>query len=77
MYYGFAYLRLHVYDELMVVGGNDDCKPHEWKKLCSKELGIKTSRITKPAKVVLNVLRKKGRLFFLVFFICFIKSVIC
>ncbi|KAI3730785.1 hypothetical protein L1987_61962 [Smallanthus sonchifolius] len=42
------------------VGGNDDCKPHEWKKLCSKELGIKTSRITKPAKVVLNVLRKKG-----------------
>lgn len=44
----------------MIVGGNDDYKPHEWKKLCSKELGIKTSRITKPAKVVLNVLRKKG-----------------
>ncbi|GKA64186.1 poly A polymerase, head domain-containing protein [Tanacetum coccineum] len=40
--------------------GNDDCKPHEWKKLCSKELGIRTSRITKPAKTVLNVLRKKG-----------------
>ncbi|KAI3672359.1 hypothetical protein L6452_38443 [Arctium lappa] len=41
-------------------GGNDDCKPHQWKKLCSKELGIKTSKITKPAKFVLNVLRKKG-----------------
>ncbi|PWA41117.1 Poly A polymerase, head domain-containing protein [Artemisia annua] len=43
-----------------VKGGNDDCNPHEWKKLCSKELGIRTSRITKPAKTVLNVLRKKG-----------------
>ncbi|KAI3780118.1 hypothetical protein L2E82_10032 [Cichorium intybus] len=43
-----------------VGGRNDDYKPHEWKKLCSKELGIKTSRITKPAKFVLNVLRKKG-----------------
>lgn len=43
-----------------VKGGDDDCKPHEWKKLCSKELGIRTSRITKPAKIVLNVLRKKG-----------------
>ncbi|CAH1419245.1 unnamed protein product [Lactuca virosa] len=40
--------------------GNDESKPHEWKKLCSKELGVKTSRITKPAKFVLNVLRKKG-----------------
>ncbi|XP_024962396.1 uncharacterized protein LOC112502658 isoform X1 [Cynara cardunculus var. scolymus] len=43
-----------------VKGGNDDCKPHQWKKSCSKELGIKTSKITKPAKFVLNVLRKKG-----------------
>ncbi|KAJ0537527.1 hypothetical protein HanHA300_Chr08g0264421 [Helianthus annuus] len=49
-----------------VNGGNDDCKPEEWKKLCSKELGIRTSRIAKPAKVVLNVLRKKG-LFFIGF----------
>ncbi|XP_023733521.2 uncharacterized protein LOC111881359 isoform X2 [Lactuca sativa] len=40
--------------------GNDESKPHEWKKLCSKELGVKTSRIIKPAKFVLNVLRKKG-----------------
>lgn len=43
-----------------VGGATDICKPQEWKKLCSKELGIKTSRITKPAKFVLNVLREKG-----------------
>lgn len=47
----------------MIVGGNDDCKPHEWKKLSSKELGITTSRITKPAKFVLNQLKEKGVFF--------------
>lgn len=57
----------------MIVGrGNDESKPHEWKKLCSKELGVKTSRITKPAKFVLNVLRKKGMLCFLFLFASFV-----
>ncbi|KAK3018158.1 hypothetical protein RJ639_003828, partial [Escallonia herrerae] len=40
--------------------GDDDFKPHEWKKLSSKELGIRTSKITKPTRLVLNVLKKKG-----------------
>ncbi|KAK3018252.1 hypothetical protein RJ639_004487, partial [Escallonia herrerae] len=42
------------------VKGDDDFKPHEWKKLSSKELGIRTSKITKPTRLVLNVLKKKG-----------------
>ncbi|XP_078433381.1 uncharacterized protein LOC144704733 [Wolffia australiana] len=32
----------------------------EWRKLSSKELGIKTSMITKATKSVMSVLRKKG-----------------
>ncbi|KAK2970596.1 hypothetical protein RJ640_011785 [Escallonia rubra] len=40
--------------------GDDDFKPHEWKKLSSKELGIRTSKITKPTRLVLNVLKKNG-----------------
>lgn len=43
-----------------VVKDNDECKPREWKKLSSKDLGIRTSKITKPARLVLNVLRKNG-----------------
>ena len=37
-----------------------DCS--EWRKLSSKELGIKSSMITKATKSVLNALRKKGSL---------------
>lgn len=32
----------------------------DWKKLSSKELGIRTSMIAKPTRTVLNALRKKG-----------------
>ncbi|KAA8532215.1 hypothetical protein F0562_032260 [Nyssa sinensis] len=41
---------------------NGDCKvPHpQWKKLDSKDLGIRTSMIAKPTRLVLNGLRKKG-----------------
>lgn len=39
---------------------NGDYKPSEWKKLRSKDLGIRTSQITKPTKLVLNELKKKG-----------------
>lgn len=38
---------------------DEACRP-EWKKLNSKELGISTSMIAKPTKIVLNGLRKKG-----------------
>ncbi|KAK1311166.1 hypothetical protein QJS10_CPA08g00430 [Acorus calamus] len=34
--------------------------PPEWKKLSSKELGITTSMIARPTRMVLNGLRKKG-----------------
>ncbi|KAF4390498.1 hypothetical protein F8388_005995 [Cannabis sativa] len=35
-------------------------EPVEWKKFNSKELGVKMSSISKPIKLVLNGLRKKG-----------------
>ncbi|GMH01111.1 hypothetical protein Nepgr_002950 [Nepenthes gracilis] len=38
----------------------DQKKVPEWKKLNSKELGISTSMIARPTRVVLNGLRKKG-----------------
>ncbi|XP_058102989.1 uncharacterized protein LOC131246656 isoform X2 [Magnolia sinica] len=38
----------------------DDVNAMEWKKLSSKELGITTSMIAKPTRLVLNGLRKKG-----------------
>ncbi|XP_062156099.1 uncharacterized protein LOC133863939 isoform X2 [Alnus glutinosa] len=41
-----------------VVGRNS--KGHEWKKLNSEELGIETWMISKPTRMVLNGLRKKG-----------------
>ncbi|KAF7124595.1 hypothetical protein RHSIM_Rhsim12G0018600 [Rhododendron simsii] len=42
------------------VKSNGDSKAPEWKKLSSKDLGIKTSMIGKPTRMVLNGLRKKG-----------------
>ncbi|KAH7833397.1 hypothetical protein Vadar_005914 [Vaccinium darrowii] len=39
---------------------NGDSKAPEWKKLGAKDLGIKTSMIGKPTRLVLNGLRKKG-----------------
>ncbi|XP_042500682.1 uncharacterized protein LOC122078662 [Macadamia integrifolia] len=39
---------------------NGDAKAPEWKKLSSKDLGITTSMIAKPIRLVLNGLRKKG-----------------
>ncbi|KAF8390726.1 hypothetical protein HHK36_025253 [Tetracentron sinense] len=39
---------------------NSDRKAPDWKKLSSKDLGITTSMIAKPTRLVLNGLRKKG-----------------
>lgn len=36
----------------------------QWKTLSSKDLGIDTSMISKPTRVVLNGLRKQGTLYF-------------
>lgn len=41
------------------VGGRDS-KGYEWKRLNAEELGIETWMISKPARMVLNGLRKKG-----------------
>lgn len=40
--------------------GDGDGKTPEWKKLNSKDLGIRTSMISKPTRLVLNGLRKEG-----------------
>ena len=40
--------------------GNGDRKAPEWKKLSSKDLGIRTSMIAKPTRLVLNGLKEKG-----------------
>ncbi|XP_008791060.1 uncharacterized protein LOC103708071 [Phoenix dactylifera] len=40
--------------------GWEGVKGPEWRKMSSKELGIKTSMIRKPTRSVLNTLRKKG-----------------
>ncbi|GMP57468.1 hypothetical protein CsSME_00021552 [Camellia sinensis var. sinensis] len=45
---------------------NGDCNAPEWKKLSSKDLGIRTSMIGKPTRLVLNGLRKKGYQVYLV-----------
>lgn len=45
---------------------NGDCNAPEWKKLGSKDLGIRTSMIGKPTRLVLNGLRKKGYQVYLV-----------
>ncbi|CAL5395892.1 unnamed protein product [Camellia sinensis] len=45
---------------------NGDCNAPEWKKLSSKDLGIRTSMIGKPTRFVLNGLRKKGYQVYLV-----------
>lgn len=45
---------------------NGDCNAPEWKKLSSKGLGIRTSMIGKPTRLVLNGLRKKGYQVYLV-----------
>ncbi|PSR84614.1 Poly(A) polymerase [Actinidia chinensis var. chinensis] len=39
---------------------NGDRKAPEWKKLSSKDLGIRTSMIGKPTRLVLNGLKEKG-----------------
>ncbi|KAL8488090.1 hypothetical protein ACS0TY_024393 [Phlomoides rotata] len=41
-------------------GGGALGKAPEWKKLKSKDLGISTSKISRPTRVVLNGLRKRG-----------------
>jgi hypothetical protein len=48
-----------------VVGRNS--KGHEWKKLNSEELGIETWMISKPTRMVLNGLRKKGLCSFFIY----------
>ncbi|XP_024929047.3 uncharacterized protein LOC107417975 isoform X3 [Ziziphus jujuba] len=48
------------------VSTEGDGKVPEWKKLNSKELGISTSKITRPTRKVLNVLRQKGYQVYLV-----------
>lgn len=42
-----------------------DQKAPEWKKWSSKDLGISTSKISRPTRVVLNGLRKKGMYWFI------------
>lgn len=42
------------------IGGNG-CKASEWKKLKSKDLGISNSRIPRPTRNVLNILKKQGK----------------
>lgn len=39
---------------------NSDTNRPEWKRLSSKDLGISTSMIAKPTRIVLNNLKKKG-----------------
>ncbi|KAL9294336.1 putative polynucleotide adenylyltransferase [Arabidopsis thaliana] len=41
-------------------GSNKTSKAPEWKKLNSKDLGITTSMISKPTRIVLNGLKSKG-----------------
>ncbi|KAL8042684.1 hypothetical protein ABFX02_09G069300 [Erythranthe guttata] len=44
-----------------VSGGSDaNGEALEWKKLKSKDLGISTSKISRPTRIVLNGLRKRG-----------------
>lgn len=38
-----------------------DSRAPRWKKLSSVELGIRSSMISKPTRVVLNALKKKGK----------------
>lgn len=38
-----------------------DSQAPRWKKLSSVELGIRSSMISKPTRVVLNALKKKGK----------------
>nr|GLL35999.1 uncharacterized protein LOC104102017 isoform X2 [Ipomoea trifida] len=48
-------------DGLKVIDGfGGGTKALEWKRFNSKDLGIRTSAITKPTRVVLNSLKKKG-----------------
>ncbi|KAH6820728.1 tRNA nucleotidyltransferase/polyA polymerase family protein [Perilla frutescens var. hirtella] len=43
------------------LGGRNACpKALDWKKLKSEDLGISTSKISRPTRVVLNGLRKRG-----------------
>lgn len=44
---------------LILIEIGDENAP-KWKKLSSEELGISTSMIAKPTRVVLNGLKKKG-----------------
>ncbi|XP_031091360.1 uncharacterized protein LOC115996301 isoform X2 [Ipomoea triloba] len=45
---------------VMAFNDTDKGKALEWKRFNSKDLGIRTSAITKPTRVVLNSLKKKG-----------------
>ncbi|KAK6920456.1 tRNA nucleotidyltransferase/poly(A) polymerase, RNA and SrmB- binding domain [Dillenia turbinata] len=48
------------------IGGRSETKMPKWKKLSSKDLGITTSMIPKPTRVVLNGLKRKGYQVYLV-----------
>ena len=48
--------------------GNGASKAPEWKKLNSKDLGIRTSMIAKPTRYVLNGLKKKGIYIYIFYF---------
>ncbi|XP_030442655.1 uncharacterized protein LOC115664919 isoform X2 [Syzygium oleosum] len=43
-----------------LIGEDGDSRAPRWKKLSSVELGIRSSMISKPTRVVLNALKKKG-----------------
>ena len=51
--------------------GNGASKAPEWKKLNSKDLGIRTSMIAKPTRYVLNGLKKKGIYIYIYIYILF------
>lgn len=55
----FAYLWLDLMF-LVILGNLLKGKAPEWKKLNSKDLGITSSMISKPTRLVLNGLKSKG-----------------
>lgn len=49
-------------DESDGLSSNSVGERRMWKKFCSKELGITNSIISKPTRIVLNGLKRQGRL---------------
>lgn len=58
-------------------GTDDELKAPEWKMLNSKDLGLTSSSISKPTRLVLNELRKKGIHIFNRSLVCDNVCVVC